>query len=127
MDTDLLTSQPVSLDLDALNADVQRIQYKRDPVLWAADRLGVFLWSKQREILRSIADNRQTAVVTCHTVGKSYVAALACCWWGDVHAPSDAFIVTTAPTAPQVKAILWREMNRIHKKAKLDGEMLQTE
>jgi hypothetical protein len=31
-------------------------------------------------------------------------------WWIDVHPPGEAFVVTTAPTTPQVEAILRRYM-----------------
>lgn len=36
-------------------------------------------------------------------------------------------MVTTAPTAPQVRAILWREINRAHRKGNLPGRTNQTE
>jgi hypothetical protein len=31
-------------------------------------------------------------------------------WWIKVHPPGEAFVVTTAPTTPQLEAILWRYM-----------------
>lgn len=39
-------------------------------MFFATDLLGVELWSKQREILTSVRDNRQTAVRACHGPGK---------------------------------------------------------
>jgi hypothetical protein len=37
-------------------------------------------------------------------------------WWIDVHPPGEAFVVTTAPTTPQVEAILWRQMGNAYRK-----------
>lgn len=107
--------------------DPRTVQWQTDPAAWVRDRLGEFIWSKQREILESIRDNRRTAVPSAHETGKSFTAARAVCWWLDVHPPGEAFVVTTAPTAPQVRAILWREINRAHRKGKLAGTTNQTE
>jgi hypothetical protein len=41
----------------------------------------------------------------------------------DVHPPGSAFILTTAPTDSQVKAILWREIRRRHREAKMNGRI----
>jgi len=43
------------------------------------------------------------------------------------HEPGEAFVVTTAPSWPQVRAILWREIRRAHRAGKLPGELNQTE
>jgi hypothetical protein len=48
-------------------------------------------------------------------------------WWIASHKPGEAFVVSTAPTFAQVRAILWREINRVHKKGKLPGYTNQTE
>lgn len=97
-------------------------RYHDDPVGWAEHK-GIFLWSKQREILRSLVKRRYTAVPACHGVGKSFIAAVAVCWWLDVHEVGEAFVVTTAPTDSQVKAILWREISRLHSKHALRGRI----
>lgn len=98
-----------------------------DPQKWVRERLGGELWSKQIEIMESVRDNRRTAVRSCHSAGKSHTAALVACWWIDSHEVGEAFVVTTAPSFPQVRAILWRYMNRMHAKGKLPGTMHQTE
>lgn len=97
-------------------------------VEWAARRLpGTFLWSKQRAICESVASNRRTAVRSCHDSGKSFVAALIAAWWLDSHLPGEAFVVSSAPSWPQVRAILWREIGRVHRKGGLVGRVNQTE
>lgn len=96
-----------------------------DPVLWVRKRLKEHVWSKQREILESIRDNRYTAVQSCHGTGKSFITARAVAWWLDTRPPGEAFAVTTAPTAAQVSAILWREIGKAHKKGQLRGYITQ--
>ena len=98
-----------------------------DPAKWVQERLGGDIWSKQLEIMESVRDNRRTAVRSCHSAGKSHIAAATACWWIDSHEIGEAFVVTTAPSFPQVRAILWRYMNRMHTKGKLVGVMHQTE
>lgn len=96
----------------------------KDPLLWAGTRFpNRFLWSKQREILASVRDNRRTAVQACHGPGKSYIAALVASWWIDAYPPGEALVVSTAPTAAQVGAILWHEIRRAHREGGLPGRI----
>jgi hypothetical protein len=97
------------------------------PIDWCKDKLGDYLWSKQGEILQSIIDNRKTAVPACHESSKSFTAGRAASWWIDGHPPGSAMVVTTAPGHPQVKGILWKEINRAHKLGGLVGRVNQTE
>jgi hypothetical protein len=98
-----------------------------DPVRWVSERLREHLWSKQAQIARSVVENRATAVQSCHGAGKSYTASRIASWWLDTHEPGTAFVISTAPTYPQVRAILWREINRAHTKGNLIGRLNQTE
>lgn len=105
-----------------------KVDYASDPKGWVEERMpGVHVWSKQREIMESVRDNRQTAVKSCHSAGKSFTAATTALWWIDSHPAGSAFVVTSAPTGAQVKAVLWREMGRGHKRASLGGRMNQLE
>lgn len=101
--------------------------YLDRPQEWVKDKLQETLWSKQIEIMASVRDNRHTAVHSCHESGKSYTASRIVTWWLDSHPPGTAFAVTTAPTGAQVRAILWREINRAHAKGQLPGKCNQTE
>ncbi|MFF8716172.1 hypothetical protein ACF07T_32775 [Streptomyces sp. NPDC015184] len=102
-------------------------RYSADPVGWVESRLGQVVWSKQGQVLESVRDHRRTAVRSGHGVGKSWTAALAACWWLDTHPPGTAFVVSTAPTFAQVRAILWRYIRKHHKAADLPGRVNQTE
>lgn len=102
-------------------------QWLANPVGWVDYRLHEQMWSKERDICASVLTHRKTAVKSCHNVGKSYTASRLTTWWLDTHAPGTAFVVTTAPSFPQVRAILWREIGRAHRKGALDGRVNQTE
>lgn len=108
-------------------ANPEEIRWQRNPDQWAREQAGVELWSKQRQIIESVRDNPRTAVASCHEIGKSFTAAVTVCWWLASHKAGEAFVVTSAPTAPQVKAVLWREINRIHKRGNLPGRTNLTE
>ena len=55
------------------------------------------------------------------------MASLIVSWWLDAHPPGEAFVVTTAPTTAQVRAILWRYIRRMHKTHGLPGRVNQVE
>lgn len=94
--------------------------YVADPVGWSATRRRAHLWSKQREIKQSVRDHRYTAVHAAHDLGKSWIAADTIAWWCDVHRPEQVFVVWTAPTYPQVDAIIGRELRAALTDAGLD-------
>lgn len=98
-----------------------------DPVVWAKDRAKVHLWSAQREIARSVMENKRTAIQSAHGIGKSFLAAMLACWWTDVHPANDTMVVTTAPSLDQVHAILWEEIRGLHDKASLPGVVQRTD
>lgn len=95
--------------------------YKDDPVRWTREKMQEWVTRDQARIMTSVVENRYTAVPSCHDVGKSYTASRLTAWWLDTHPVGEAFVVTTAPTAAQVGAILWREIGRAHRKAELFG------
>jgi hypothetical protein len=105
--------------MEGLEGDARKAKYLTDPVLWAKDMLGVDLWWKQCEIAYAIArgDKKSIAVRAGHGVGKSFLSAVLVCWWIDVHPLGTSFVATTAPSAAQVKAILWREIRGLMAKS----------
>ena len=101
--------------------------WRNDPEVFVTEHLHEVMWSKQREVLRAVRDHRRVAVPSSHDVGKSWLASRAVAWWlsgGDL---GESFAVTTAPTASQVRAILWREIARAYRQGKLPGRINQTE
>lgn len=98
-------------------------RYMNNPVGWTEERRGVFIWSKQKEVMESVRDHRFTACHSMHGTGKSWTAANLVAWWIDSHPVGEAFVVTTAPTGAQIDAILWREIGAAHSKMDLPGHL----
>lgn len=89
-------------------------RYRKDPTLWAKDKLGVIFHDKQIEIGEALVHFRNVAVAAGHGTGKSFQAAILACWWVDVHPLGSAYVATTAPTNDQISEIIFREVKRIH-------------
>ena len=102
-------------------------RFRTDPVGFITEGMGETIWSKQREILESVRDNKRTAVPACHGLGKSHLAARAVCWWVASHPPQTTMVVTTATTFRQVRNILWREIRRVSSRHDFGGEVLTVE
>lgn len=98
-------------------------KYEEDPIKFIEEGLGETLWSKQKEIVESVRDNKRTAVPACHAPGKSHIAARIIAWWVAVHPIGTAQVVTTATTFRQVRNILWPHIRRVANKLDLGGEV----
>ena len=96
------------------------------PVGFAHEALGVQLWDKQQEVLNAVRDYRRVAVKAGNGLGKGFTAAVSVLWFLCTHHP--AIVLTTAPTARQVRHVLWREIRHLHRGAHqpIGGHMLQT-
>lgn len=109
--------------IDALRAELFQY-YLNDPAFFCMHALGNLTWSKSREIMESIRDNKYTAVRACHGAAKTHTGAQAALWFYSVF--DDSKVITTAPTYNQVEKLLWSEIGAGFSKAKLDlpGECL---
>jgi len=79
-----------------------------DAVRWGENVLHSTYWSGQKEIIRSVFDNRQTVVRSCNASGKTYV--LSDIVLAFLLNMSPSIVVTTAPTFKQVKDVLWAQI-----------------
>ena len=95
-----------------------------NPVLFATHILGVELWQREAEILRSIRAHRRTAVKACHGVGKTFTLAVAAVWWLARYA--EGIVLTTSPTQRQVRTQLWSEIHRAVERARVPYPKLRT-
>jgi hypothetical protein len=92
-----------------LRADLSR--YRLDPAGYARDVLGVRWWPKQVEIAEALCrPPHRVLVKASHSVGKSHLAGGLVNWWYDTRSPG--VCLTTAPTARQVRDVLWKEVRR---------------
>lgn len=102
---------------------------RNDPAEFMVRALDVkrrHLWYKMREVADSVRDNERTTVGAGHGVSKTYNLARIALAFLVTHCPST--VVTTAPTATQVKDQLWREIRDSHVKARvpLGGKLTTT-
>ncbi|TAD90049.1 MAG: hypothetical protein EAZ99_07420 [Alphaproteobacteria bacterium] len=109
------------------DADPRLTRWATDPVGFVTTVLREHLWSRQQEIARSLVHQRRVAVPSCHGAGKSFLASRLVAWWVATRPADEVFVVTSAPTFAQVRAILWREIARAHARGRLPGTLSQTE
>lgn len=107
--------------------DPQPDPFVDKPRKWIESRLGEHIWSGQERIMESVLVNKKTAVPSAHSTGKSHIAARVIAHWVSTHPIDETFVVSTAPSAPQVKAILWRYLKSIRRKAGLPGYITESE
>lgn len=119
----ILNPKAIEVAFDSLAKKSLHDKYRYDPVAWAEEVLKVKLWSKQKEILEAIVHNKKTAVKSCHAIGKTFISAVAVCWW--VSTRPFGVVRTTAPTSYQVSQLLWKEIRQMHALHKLVGEVNQ--
>jgi len=107
--------------------------YHDDWVFFVEHGLGIWTWSKMREIIRSVQHNKKTICYACHGSSKTFVAAaIALTFFNLYFKPTDKTetkVVTSAPTFPQVKALLWSQVNELHRESRvrLYGSCYDTE
>lgn len=100
--------------------------YLKHPEEFGVDVFGVLPWHIQTEIIKSVFENKLTAVKTCNAVGKSFVAAVIVVTFLMLFPGS--VVVTTAPTWRQVTDVLWREIATLIKRSRYkltDAEVRQ--
>jgi hypothetical protein len=90
---------------------------KENPTFFVENVIGMTtLWKKQQEIINSVQKNARTAVRSCNGAGKTFVTANTVTWFLATH--PNSIVVSTAPTARQVRELLWQEINNIHQNSK---------
>ena len=82
-------------------------KWRSNPAFFFTTVLGWEPWDKQRVILQSLLENKETYVQSCNSAGKSWLAAGIVIWW---LATRNGKVITTAPTWRQVKSILWSKI-----------------
>ena len=86
---------------------------QQDPAWWVETVLGVQPWSKQRDIMDSVRDNKYTCVQSGHNVGKTFITACLSLWY--LSCFPECVVLTTANGWAQVKGVLWEEIRKLAK------------
>lgn len=91
-------------------------RWRASPVRFFREVLGIEPWERQRELLETVAAHDRVAVRSGHKVGKSTSAAGLALWWMTCFEESQAIL--TSASSRQVRAILWREVRALHRRAR---------
>lgn len=105
-------------------SDADRVQrYADDPVGFCRNVLGFDPWSRQAEIIAAPRRHKRVSVVSGHKVGKSTALAAIALWF--YCSFPGARVVIMATTDRQVNGIIWREIRRLVRNAriKIPGEL----
>ena len=101
-----------------------RAEVIQDPVLFASHVLGMDLWAREVELLRTIKSHRRTAIKACHGVGKTFTLAVSALWW--LARYPEGVVLTTSSTQRQVRTQLWFEIHRLVDRARVPFPKLKT-
>lgn len=102
--------------------------FKDDPVGFITYVLGEHLWSKQVEICEAVQNHNKIAVPATNGCGKSFLMSRLVAWFVVTNPPTDTRVVSFAPSARQVRDILWNEIKALgNKHPFLPGRILTTE
>jgi hypothetical protein len=93
--------------------------YVNDPGLYAWDVFGIRTWDRQEELLQSVAHNDRSSCTAGHKVSKSNSAAILSHWWASTR--KNARVIITAPSARQIRNVIWREVRALHRVADKRG------
>lgn len=107
-------------------------EYLDDPVRFAAEVLGIDLWSSARpggtgqvDIVEAVRAHDLTSVRGANALGKDTAAACLALWWYATRPGSDVLI--TGPTDRQVREIVFgRELRRAFMQSDLPGKLFST-
>lgn len=98
-------------EAQARPTDLEFARYYDDPCGFARDVLKLRLWRRQRDLLKSIAENPKTAVASGQKTGKSTCFVVAGLWWTATRPRGR--VLLTGPTNHQVDDVLWTELRRV--------------
>lgn len=101
-----IAARQFGVPLERFVAFLQKAQ--SDPVFWIETVTGDVLWDKQKQICKSMMENRVTCVPACNASGKTRILASMVSYGISNLQPYLA--ITTAPTERQVKFALWKEI-----------------
>lgn len=103
-------------ELDTAVETVSR--WRSDPIFFLETVLGIqrhTMIPQTVQIMEALRDHDRVAVAACHASTKTFTASCAAWWWACSFQPSK--VITTAPTARQVKSLLWAEIRARHANA----------
>lgn len=126
-------SAAMTYSAEEIESAAQKLKRKwlDDPCSFAVDVFDIEPWddgsgTSQADSMRACAKSTLTARRSGHKVGKSMEEALMAFWAYTLF--EDARIVVTAPVFRQVREVAWREITKLHRRARfpLGGKLGKT-
>lgn len=93
-------------------------RYAPDPACFAREALGNDPWGRQRDIFEAVAGNRRVVTRSGHKLSKTNSIACLAWWW--VCTKPRGKVVLSSTVGDQLKNILWPEVTRLYREAKVD-------
>ena len=87
------------------------------------DAVGIYLWSKQREIGASVESNPNVACKGGHQWGKSYLAACLIVWWVLRYPLHEVSVVIVAPSWDQITDGILLQVEALKARLNLPGRI----
>lgn len=120
------TTESVTLgDMEAPEFEKFQTYIRKNPVNFINDNFGSDHWDRPKEIIEAVfgvgkyakSDKDMTSVRSCTASSKTFVAAEII--WSFLISHTNAMVLTTAPTWPQVEENIWKEIHRAFHASKL--------
>ena len=87
------------------------------PAIFIREVLGDKLDENQMAIVEAVSQFDRVAVASCHSIGKTFVTARLALWY--LYCFPFSFVLTTAPTDRQVSFLLWGEIAKAWRNARV--------
>lgn len=89
-----------------------------DPIFFSKEILGGGeLWSRQIDLFNAVKENRRVCVKAGYNLGKTFSIARLALWF--LYSKPHSIVITTASTNRQVKTLLWGEIRKAHRNARV--------
>lgn len=109
-------SAAVSYDPEAVyRAALAR--WTADPVVFAWEVLGIWCWSKQRRMLRSMARSRNVAIRSGQKCSKTLTVVIFALWW--VVCKPGAKVFVTSADYRNIKTVFWSELKDVLRRSRV--------
>lgn len=98
-----------------------------DPVFFNREILGGGeLWGRQVDLFNAVKEHRRVAIKAGYNLGKTFSIARLALWF--LYSKPHSIVITTAATNRQVKTLLWGEIRKAHRYARvpLGGQLDMT-
>lgn len=132
-DVNVLQKTVTKVNQGTVDSDYMKmLEWQDHPERFIEEVFGDTLWScpdadDQLDVALAVRDNDKVSVRSGNGPGKTWLAGRIALWFLYSFYPS--IVITTAPTGRQVEKLLWGEIRKAHKDARIElgGEIFTTE